>query len=1359
MAEYKLAGVSSLNLKPGEKQEVDVEGVEGGKVLLLNVGGKHTALGAKCTHYGAPLVKGVLTGDGRITCPWHGACFNTATGDIENAPAIDNLPCFELSEKDGAVFVKGDIDTIKSSRRKPNVRISGQAITTEKVVIVGGGSGGLAASEGLRELGFKGTITVISSEGYPPIDRTKLSKALIDDPSKIALRDEAWFNEASIDFINDQVTEVDFPAKKVSTKDGKSFSYTNLVLATGGSPRTLPLPGFKDLKNIFVLRTAPHAKAINAAVGDGKKNIVVIGSSFIGMEVGNALAKNNNVSIVGMESAPLERILGKEVGQTFQVGLEKNGVKFYLNAGVVQATPSSSDPSKVGAIELKDGTKLEADLVILGTGVRPETAFLEGNKDLQLLKDFSLQTDANFAVKGLDGVYAIGDIATYPYHGPGGNDSPVRIEHWNVAQNSGRSAAAHITGSSHVPKPFIPIFWSALGNQLRYCGSTLGGYDDYILTGEPQNGKFVCYYTKGEIVVAVATVNTDPIMTQCAELMRTKLMPSKSEIKKGVDVLQISVPAQIDDKRGRARHLQKKGFRAAIIRNPPGSTQTPTVNDTWDINNHSFLFCSSFLLPLAVVEHDNSSQRFPCHGALLTRPAAMAAPNLEALIGRIPTTCTVTTPSLKCCCGRADCVYLTHSCSALEDLERELRTAAQLGQALLIRNEHNMLEAERERSEMSGKISKLESDKMELELQNQKKIQENRELLDQLEELNGSVAESESHIKSLETALQSTNQELRRLEQFVERTRDLEIQLAGLEQEREVLQRTIVTTEAEERSALQRWRSAERRLNILQEELEQVEREAREERLQHTEVLNRMDRQRTVEKELATAAGRLKGAAAATASTSGGKNGSSVVSHFVKDILQDNANLQVGIVELRQMLMDSNDEVQALREKLQLNQPLEEGNTNGSNTPTLREELGTVEPDPELEPDPDPDPDPEPRIISQALHIHHHYHTPSKKDEVRRPKKKRASINNSLFTSPSGQRSPTIPRSSEASNTILQQTSVTIPTPISPSGGRWSASGQYSDFAPSSAPSSPQSAYRSSSIFDRGFDTDYSRPTSPGSSVDPLSPAFNPSRHRKRSSDMSGRSFIAPINFFHDHVIHEENDDVEEIPDLQSPRSPAPDTRVDESLSQDKSKDVPEASPFQPLLRRSTSHESILSISGIDIHTLRSRPSQLMTTGNGAFLRDFTRSRDSSPVRPTLSIDHFTGSSYVTARPTLSRQGRDSTSILRSSIGSRGSTSTRPPSSSSNGFGKLMGDWVWNRWGISPVKSDTPSAPKDIPPPKQSTRAVSMPATDHFKAIMGRSPGINQPGPIPGFKKIEKAPAQVTPEVIDREALNEVLIE
>ncbi|KAN0113037.1 hypothetical protein V8E51_005988 [Hyaloscypha variabilis] len=537
--EYKLKGLSSLDLKLGEKREVEVNGIEEGKVLLCNVGGKVTALGSKCTHYGAPLVKGILTADGRITCPWHGACFNAKNGDIENAPAIDSIPSFQLSEKNGAVYITGEQQSIKGSRRKPNIKISGIS-GPEKVVIVGGGSGALGTLEALRENGYKGSITLISSEGYNPIDRTKLSKALIDDASKIALRDDAWFKEGNVDFVSDEVTGVDFSGKKVSTKAGSSFPYTKLVLATGGTPKSLPLPGFKDLSNIFLLRTVPHVKAILGAIGDKHKKIVIIGSSFIGMEVANAIAKDNDVTVVGMEKAPLERVMGEEVGKIFQKSLEKNGVKFRLNAGVEKAVASKSDPSKVGAIELKGGESLPADLVILGTGVGPATLFLKENKAVELQKDGSLKTNEHFAVSGLKDVYAIGDIATYPYHGPGGDGALTRIEHWNVAQNAGRSVAANIIDPSAASKPFIPIFWSALGAQLRYCGNTPNGWDDLVLKGQPEEAKFVAYYTKGDTVVAVATMQVDPVMVQASELMRSGKMPSKSEIEKGVDILTIS---------------------------------------------------------------------------------------------------------------------------------------------------------------------------------------------------------------------------------------------------------------------------------------------------------------------------------------------------------------------------------------------------------------------------------------------------------------------------------------------------------------------------------------------------------------------------------------------------------------------------------------------------------------------------------------------------------------------------------------------------------------------------------------------------------------------------------------------------
>ncbi|SPQ20713.1 3412c283-f49a-4914-819a-09b78d59b7b2 [Thermothielavioides terrestris] len=538
--EYRLKGVTSLALQPGEKQEVEVEGLDA-KVLLLNAAGTVQAIGPRCTHYGAPLVKGVLGTNGKITCPWHGACFNAKTGDVEDAPALDELPIFKATERDGAVYITGDAETIKRGHRKPNFKCT--ATGGDKVLVVGGGSGALGVIEGLRNGGYQGAITLISNEGYLPIDRPKLSKALLTDLAKLQWRDEAWYKSGSVDIVHDEVTGVDFGTKTVTTKSGGKFAYTKLVLSTGGTPRVLPLQGFKELANIFTLRNVHDAKRIVDAIGDKGKKIVIIGSSFIGMEIAVATASGNDVTVVGMEKAPLERVLGERVGNIVRKGVEAKGVKFYMSAGVEKAEPSASTPSHVGSIHLKDGTKLDADLVILGVGVAPATEYLKGNSAVQLEQDGSLKVDEAFSVVGLKDVYAIGDIATHPYRGPGGEGRPVRIEHWNVAQNSGRSVASHILKPDRTPEFYTPVFWSALGSQLRYCGNTTAsGWDDLVLQGDPDQGKWVAYYAKGETVVAMASMGMDPAMAQCAQLMSLNRMPTKSQLQAGLDILSIGPP-------------------------------------------------------------------------------------------------------------------------------------------------------------------------------------------------------------------------------------------------------------------------------------------------------------------------------------------------------------------------------------------------------------------------------------------------------------------------------------------------------------------------------------------------------------------------------------------------------------------------------------------------------------------------------------------------------------------------------------------------------------------------------------------------------------------------------------------------
>lgn len=535
---YHVASVSDL--KDGEKKEIELE--NGSKVLLAKLNGKFLATSANCTHYGAPLKNGVLTPEGRITCPWHGACFDMHTGDIEDAPAIDAIFSFKTSVKDDKVFIDATEQDLKAGRRPPSCAAKRNTQGGNGVVIIGGGAAATTCSEGLREYGFDGKITVISSEPHYPIDRTKLSKALITDSSKVALRDGKFYKSLDIDFrFGETVSAANISAKTVKLASGQSVPFDKLVVATGGTPNRLPMEGF-DLANVFLLRNIEHAQQIVSARDarhsnetQTKKNIVIIGSSFIGMEAAFANAENHNVVVIGQEDHPLQTVLGSEIGKQLQSSAESKGVKFHMGAAVEKALPSKADPKDAGVVVLKDGTELPCDLVILGVGVKPATKFLEGQIELE--KDGGIAVDEYLKVRGQDDVYAIGDIAHFPYTGPGAEGTSIRIEHWDVAQNHGRALAKNLAGKT-APFSNIPYFWSAQGAQLRYCGnnSPTVGWDDLVIQGDLKETKFAGFYTKGQDVVAVVSMGYDPAVSKSSELMRRGLMPSKKELQGGKDV-------------------------------------------------------------------------------------------------------------------------------------------------------------------------------------------------------------------------------------------------------------------------------------------------------------------------------------------------------------------------------------------------------------------------------------------------------------------------------------------------------------------------------------------------------------------------------------------------------------------------------------------------------------------------------------------------------------------------------------------------------------------------------------------------------------------------------------------------------
>ncbi|CAM1501193.1 Fc.00g103550.m01.CDS01 [Cosmosporella sp. VM-42] len=701
--------------------------------------------------------------------------------------------------------------------------------------------------------------------------------------------------------------------------------------------------------------------------------------------------------------------------------------------------------------------------------------------------------------------------------------------------------------------------------------------------------------------------------------------------------------------------------------------------------------------------------------------------------------------ALHCCCGRLDCALLKKNSSILETVEKDVHTAAQLGQALLARHEAYMADAERGRLDLNARIERLEMAKQELEAENAIKIEENRNLLDQLEVLNNTVSESDTRIKSLEASLLSSQQSVRRLEAAAIRAADAERHLAILEHEQEQLHLELQSTKEDSRSHARRFNEAQRGILDMQDQLERMESETRQEQERHVEIIERMERQREVEKHLDTAAGRLKGAAA-TKSLQDQKNGSTVVNHFVRDLLQDNANLQLGIAELREMLYNSNDEIQSLREQLMYHQPMLEESSTAS---TLKAELETQTPK-----------------VSQELHIHHHYHV-APKTETRKLRRKRPGLTSGAFTPPV-LTSPATPASagqwqltsSPTAPALLSLSSKQQASIMSTPRHSWSmASDHPSEFA-SSVPSSPRTNQRDS-MFDLTF-MDSDLPTSPSTSLDPTSPTWR--AHRKGPSEISALSFQAPSlqiepgtpptpqasrqRRYEEDTIREEDEDAEELPRLETPDLVATAPSIDESSTIEGSDVSRDEIMFRPRLHRALSHESIMSLTGgLDIHTLKARPSQLT-------------------LRPLGGAEAVvTG---VTAQPTLSRgSAKRSAMALRDSFaglpGSRAvsspmarSLSPGPSDSQGNSSGPL-GKWVgWRPWGGSGALAG---------PSTSTGNATLKPPDKDQERDWNRAPGINQPGAIPGFQKYwaaqrrKGAPAKVTTETIDHKALAEGLQE
>ncbi|HEX8423452.1 MAG TPA: FAD-dependent oxidoreductase, partial [Pyrinomonadaceae bacterium] len=298
---------------------------------------------------------------------------------------------------------------------------------------------------------------------------------------------------------------------------GESLGYDALLVATGGESRKLNIPG-ADLKNVCVLRSFADADSI-MEVASRSTRAVVVGASFIGMEVAHSLAERGlEVTVVAPSGEPFEHTLGAEVGALFRRLHESHNVRFKLGSIVYRFAGSTH----VQAVVLESGERIETDMVVAGVGVQPVTGFLDG---VRLNDDGGVFVET--PLRAAEDLYAAGDIACYPDRRTG---ERVRIEHWRTAQQQGRTAAHNMLGRD-VPFDGVPFFWTRQFDAgLLYVGHA-SAWDEIIYQGEVSSGDFLAFYAKDGRVLAVAGMNRERDMAAVEELFRLDRMPTPDRLR------------------------------------------------------------------------------------------------------------------------------------------------------------------------------------------------------------------------------------------------------------------------------------------------------------------------------------------------------------------------------------------------------------------------------------------------------------------------------------------------------------------------------------------------------------------------------------------------------------------------------------------------------------------------------------------------------------------------------------------------------------------------------------------------------------------------------------------------------------
>jgi NADPH-dependent 2,4-dienoyl-CoA reductase/sulfur reductase-like enzyme/nitrite reductase/ring-hydroxylating ferredoxin subunit len=461
-------------------------------VLLARQGDEFFAIGATCSHYSGPLAEGLMAGD-TVRCPWHHARFSLRTGEAIGAPAFNALPCWRVEKSDDKVFVRER--TAPADRSEPS-KPARATVKPDRIVIVGGGAAGFAAAEMLRREGFGGSLTLVSADNEPPYDRPNCSKDYLAGSAPedwMPLKPAEFYKEYSIDLqLGSEVTAIDSGPRQVALANGRKIAFDKLLLATGAEPVRLQLPG-ADQPHVHVLRSLSDARAI-IANATAARHAVVIGASFIGLEVAAALrTRNLDVHVVAPERRPLERILGPEFGDFIRELHEEHGVVFHLEDTVTSIEGTNA--------KLKSGATLPADVVVVGVGVRPR---------LQLAERAGVKIDRGVAVNeyletSIPDIYAAGDIARWPDPHTGEN---LRIEHWVVAERQGQAVARNMLGQEQRFSE-VPFFWSQHYDvPINYVGHA-EKWDSVDIDGNIKSRDCLVRYRQNGKVLAVASIFRD----------------------------------------------------------------------------------------------------------------------------------------------------------------------------------------------------------------------------------------------------------------------------------------------------------------------------------------------------------------------------------------------------------------------------------------------------------------------------------------------------------------------------------------------------------------------------------------------------------------------------------------------------------------------------------------------------------------------------------------------------------------------------------------------------------------------------------------------------------------------------------